>query len=155
MEFFKFLILFFIFSRSFNLYSQKPSVFDNIFESKNYIIVLNLSNSYSKYKTKFEKYIENPKREQIKKSEITEIENLINNTNSKLDEIYSSLSRNDVKSQIYQIKFELDELSKLLEESKKKISKKEEFKKLSYKIEYYLYRMDVYLKGLSQNLSLL
>jgi paraquat-inducible protein B len=117
--------------------------------------VLKLSNSYSKYKTKFEKYIENPRREQIKKSEITEIENLINNTNSKLDEIYSSLNRNDVKSQIYQIKFELDELSKLLEESKKKISKKEEFKKLSYKIEYYLYRMDVYLKGLSQNLSLL
>ncbi|MCX7647064.1 MAG: hypothetical protein ACP5SD_01345 [Elusimicrobiales bacterium] len=152
-SFFLFLsILFFGFSG----YSQLSNIaYENLFESRDYISVLKLSSVYASHKLKIEKAIESNKIESIKKSDLIEIEKIIPKTVEKLDSIYSSVNKSEIKSQIYQIKFELDQTSSAIKEAKNKINQKSEFKKTIYKLEYYIYRIEVYLKGLSQNLSVL
>lgn len=129
--------------------------YDNIFESKDYVVILRISSIYGSYKLKLEKAIETKRFDQIKKSTLNEIEETNKKTIEKLSSIYQSIKKNEIKSQIYQIKFELEQSNQLIEKAKTNINKKSKFKEILYKLEYDTYRMEIYLKGLSMNLSLL
>ncbi|MEF3280427.1 MAG: hypothetical protein K6357_05610 [Elusimicrobiota bacterium] len=131
------------------------SGYDNIFETRDYITILRISNVYSNYKLILEKAIESNKIESIKYKDIINMEDFALKTIEKLNYIYSSYKNAEIRSQIYQIKFEIEDAIKIIKEIKKINKKKNEFKKNIFKLESLFYRIEVYLKGLSQNLSVL
>jgi len=154
MEVFKTFIFISVFMFSFPSLFASP--YESILDQKDYIRFFKLSTEYEKYKKKIEDLIEKNRINNLKLSDLKEIDSLLEKTNSIIDEIYPKYSDNPViKSQFYQIRFEIEETKKIISNLKKNFQKKSYLKENIYKIEYYLFRMSIYLKGISQNLSTL
>lgn len=143
----------------FVLFFIKLSVFandslTNLFESKDYIILLRHSSSYASYKMEIEKIVESKKKGCISPSKIKEIKEINSKSLYILDKVYDSYNDVIIKSQVYQIKFEIESLNMLLD-------KMESYYKKTFKCEYndilklekILFRIEVYLKGLSNKIS--
>lgn len=149
MKKFSFLILVFFISQS-NIFC----FYENLFESKPYVVIFKLSNLYSNYKVLIEKAIDLKKIDKIKRKDFDLMESLSVKTLDKLNSIYEKYeSSPTIKSQIYQIKFEVEESIRLIIDIKRTYKKNKEYEKKIFKLESLFYRIEVYLKGLSQNLS--
>lgn len=138
----------------FTFYLNGFCFYENIFESKPYVVIFKLSNQYSNYKVLIEKAIDSKKINKINKKDFDSMENLLLKTLDSLNSIYQKYNGNHtIKSQIYQIRFEVEESIKLIKEIKKTNKKNKEYEKKIFKLESLFYRIEVYLKGISQNLS--
>ncbi|MCX7905868.1 MAG: hypothetical protein N2446_04115 [Elusimicrobiales bacterium] len=131
--------------------------FENFFETRPYIILLRYSSSYSSYKLNIEKIIENNKENNKKIGyfiDINKIKELNLNTSKFLDNICSIYTDSVTLSQVYQIKFEIESLNNLLNDMQLfyKKTKKYEYNSL-ISVERMLYRLEIYLRGLSNRLS--
>ena len=132
--------------------------YESILDNREYIKLFKLSIEYEKHKKSLEDIIEKNKFYALKVSDIKKIKLLIEKTENIINETYSHNSTNSlIKSQIYQIKFEIDEIKVIINDIMKNFSRKKNkvFIDNIYKLEYYLFRMSIYLKGISQNLSIL
>lgn len=127
---------------------------NNLFESKDYIILLRYSSSYSLYKMEIEKIIEGKKKNCFPISKLKEIKELNSKSFAILDKVYDTYNNVIIKSQIYQIKFEIESLNIFINkmESYYKKTSKCEYNDI-LKLEKILFRMEVYLKGLSNKIS--
>ncbi len=138
---------------SFNSYSS-DEYYDNFFESRDYVVVLRFSSMYSSHKLVFEKVIESSKKLQIDPLEFEKIKKLNIKTIEFLSKIYDSYKDTDIKSQIHQIKLEIDLLNL---EAEKILLDYKKYHKYFYSsivgFEKKLYRIEIYLRGLSNRLS--
>lgn len=129
---------------------------NNIFESKDYIILLRYSSVYSSYKLNLEKIIEDKSKKKIliPSSELDKIKAFNVKTSQLLDEIHNNYKDNITHSQIYQIKFEITSLDNTIE---KIMSFYKKTGRYDYndilRLEKAIYRMEIYLKGLSNRIS--
>lgn len=138
----------------FIFYLNNFCFYENLFESKPYVVIFKLSNQYSNYKVLIEKAVDFKKINKINRKDLDLMENLSVKTLDKLNSVYQKYeSISIIKSQIYQIKFEVEESIKLIREIKRTDKKNKEYEKKIFKLELLFYRIEVYLKGLSQNLS--
>jgi hypothetical protein len=133
------------------------SSYDSLLDKKDYIKIFRLSVEYEKYKKRIEDLIEGGRVDTLKIKDIREIQSLVDKTENMINDTYSNYSNNhEIRSQLYQIKFEIDEIKNIIAGLTKAITKKDRrFKEMVYKLEYYLFRMNIYLKGMSQKLSML
>jgi hypothetical protein len=133
------------------------SSYDSLLDKKDYIKIFKLSVEYEKYKKRIEDLIEGGRVDTLKIKDIREIQSLVDKTENMINDTYSNYSNNhEIRSQLYQIKFEIDEIKNIIAGLTKAITKKDRrFKEMVYKLEYYLFRMNIYLKGMSQKLSML
>lgn len=128
--------------------------FNNLFESRDYIILLRHSNLYSMHKLDIEKIIEGKKKVCVSISKLKNIKDLNLKVLSILDKVYDAYSDIVIKSQIYQIKFEIESFNLFIDKMEsyyKKTAKCEQGDIL--KLEKSLFRMEIYLKGLSNKIS--
>ncbi|NLH38912.1 MAG: hypothetical protein GX445_02485 [Elusimicrobia bacterium] len=131
------------------------SMYDNLFESKDYVILFKMSVNYSKYREEIASVIESKKYNKIKIKDIKNINNMISDTISKLDSIENNVKNTDIRSQIYQTRIELENTKKLVNNTIKSVNNKDKFKSNLIELESSLFRIEVYLKGLSQKISVL
>jgi hypothetical protein len=133
------------------------SSYDSLLDKKDYIKIFRLSVEYEKYKKRIEDLIEGGRVNTLRIKDIREIQSLVDKTENMINDTYSNYSNNhEIRSQLYQIKFEIDEIKNIIDGLTKAITKKDRrFKEMVYKLEYYLFRMNIYLKGMSQKLSML
>jgi hypothetical protein len=133
------------------------SSYDSLLDKKDYIKIFRLSVEYEKYKKRIEDLIEGGRVNTLRIKDIREIQSLVDKTENMINDTYSNYSNNhEIRSQLYQIKFEIDEIKNIIAGLTKAITKKDRrFKEMVYKLEYYLFRMNIYLKGMSQKLSML
>lgn len=145
-----FLVLLFI---PFNSYSN-DEYYDNFFESLDYVVVLRFSSMYSSHKLVFERAIEGSRKLYIDVAEFEKIKKLNTKTIEFISKIYDSYKDTDIKSQINQIRLEIELLSL---QADKIISDYKNYHKYFYAsvvdFEKKLYRIEIYLKGLSNRLS--
>ncbi len=152
MVIYNFILIFFSF---FIFSTEKESIFENIFESKDYVIIYKLSIELEKHKLKIENLIKINKLEKIRRNDLIEIEILLEKIKTKLNEIKKNRDNANIFSQIATILLEIDETKNILKKAKIELSNKKKCEKIIYEIEFYIDRLIVYLKGLSQNLSYL
>ncbi|MCX7641620.1 MAG: hypothetical protein N2Z20_03195 [Elusimicrobiales bacterium] len=143
------LVFLFLFNIGFLLANQ----FENFFETRQYIILLRYSSTYSSYKLNIERLIEDKKKYNYL-IDIAKIKKLNSETSSFLDNIYNVYSDSITISQIYQVKFEIETLNRLLDDMQNfyKKNKKHEYNSMIL-LEKMLYRLEIYLRGLSNRIS--
>lgn len=140
----------------FSLQGYSLDYFDNLFESKDYIVLLRYSSIYSSYKLRLEKIIEgqNKKRLFISPSYLEKLASFNLKTIQLLDQLSSSYNDNIILSQIYQVKVEISLLDGIIE---KTLSFYKRNGKYDYndilKLEKAVYRIEIYLRGLSNRIS--
>jgi len=154
----KYLISFFIIILSYNWLCSSistTSMYDNLFESKDYVILFKMSVNYSKYREKIASVIESKKYNRIKIKNIKDINNLILDTIAKLDSIDNNIKNTDIRAQISQTRIELENTKKLVNNTIRSVNNKSKFRNNLIELESALFRIEIYLKGLSQNISVL
>ncbi|MGC8867201.1 MAG: hypothetical protein ACP5IO_06070 [Elusimicrobiales bacterium] len=128
--------------------------YDNFFESRDYVVILRFSLMYSSHKLVFEKVIEGSKRLYVSPLEFKKVKELNAKALEFLSKVYDSYKDPITRSQIHQIKLEIELLNlhaeKILSDYKKNA-------RYSYPsivaFEKELYRMEIYFRGLSKRLS--
>lgn len=126
----------------------------NIFETKDYIVLLRFSTIYSSHKLSVEKVIESSKKLYINPRELEDIKKLNDESFNFLSQLYENYDCADIRSQISQIKIEIRHLNSFIDSI---LSSYRKTLKYSYQdvvnLEKYIYRMEIYFRGLSNRIS--